>query len=456
MVDEAALLQALDRGHLGGVALDVFETEPLPEDSPLWAYERVLVTPHNAYASDRVADRLHALVLRNLQGLRRPEERVMSETRPRFALISPKNRTVYNFRGELVTQLASRGFDPVVTGPNRLDVDRIEALGARFHEIPLLKDRISARADMAYLWRLWRFFRRERPEVALAYTVKPVVYGAIAARLARVPRVVVMITGAGYVFSAQTRKAVLLRRIVGMLYRVAFACADVVIFQNPDDRDQFVGAGLVALDKTRLVNGSGVDVTTFSPAPLPATTTFFMLARILRSKGVEEYLAAARRVKREFPECRFVLLGALEGQADSLGSDFLAPYVDEGTVEYFGETDDVAAYYAQCSVFVLPSYREGTPRTVLEAMAMGRPVITTDAPGCRQTVEHGVNGFLVPVRDADALADRMSWFLHNPDAVTSMGAESRRICLERFDVVQVNREMIKHLGVDDHRPFGRR
>lgn len=373
----------------------------------------------------------------------------MSAVKPRFALISPKNRTVYNFRGELLRAVAERGYEPVVTGPNTLEVERIEALGARFCEIPLQKDRISARSDVQYFLRLRRFFARERPEVVLAYTVKPVVYGAIAAKMARVPRIVVMITGAGYAFAAQSRRAAVLRHLIMTLYRVAFACADVVVFQNEDDRREFLDARLLTERKTRLVNGSGVDVHRFVPADQPSTPTFFMLARILRSKGIEEYLSAAKSVKGQFPHVRFMLLGALEGQADSLDESFLAPYIDDGTVEYYGETDDVASFFSQCSVFVLPSYREGTPRTVLEAMAMARPIITTDAPGCRQTVDDGVNGFLVPVRDAVALAERMRWFVQHPDAVDQMGSESRRLCVERFDVAQVNREMIEHLGVHD-------
>lgn len=364
-----------------------------------------------------------------------------------FVLVAPKNRTVYNFRGELVSEISSRGYDVVVTGPTMDDVDRIEGLGARFVRIPMDKSGFSIRSDLSYLTRLWRLFRAEKPEVILGYTAKPVIYGAIAAKAAGVPRIAVMVTGAGYAFTAEGLKARLVRAIVSTLYRIAFACADVVIFQNPDDRQEFVDARLVRRSKTGLVNGSGVNLDKFAPSPLPERLTFFMLARILRSKGVMEYLAAARLIKQRHPEVRFTLLGAIENQPDSLTYADIEPFVDDGTVEYHGETPDVASYFRQSSVFVLPSYREGTPRTVLEATAMARPVITSDAPGCRQTVVEGRSGFLVPVGDVEALADRMEWFVNNPDRVSPMGAESRTICAERFDVRKVNAEMFEFLGL---------
>lgn len=369
----------------------------------------------------------------------------MNPRSPRFVLVSPKNRTVYNFRGDLLREVAKAGCEAVVTGPNQVDADRIEALGARFCEIPLAKDGINPREDLSYLFRLWRLFRSERPKVVLGYTVKPVVYGSIAAKLAGVPHVTVMVTGLGYTFTATTRKARILREVVKMLYRVALLCADTVIFQNPDDRDEFVAARLVAARKTRIVNGSGVNLARYPASTTPTILTFFMLARVLRSKGIQEYLEAARKVKAEFPEVRFMLLGAVEEQADSLGHDFLEPYLRDGTVEHFGETHDVAHFYRQCSVFVLPSYREGTPRTVLEAMSMARPVITTDVPGCRQTVVEGVNGFLVPPRDVEALAERMAWFARHPESIASMGQASRELCAEKFDVAKVNADMMRHL-----------
>ena len=359
-----------------------------------------------------------------------------------FLLISPKNRTVYNFRGDLIREIKKREYEVWVTGPNRILVDEVEALGVRFVEIPMKKNGINPVADLQYLWRLWQLMRRIHPDVTLGYTIKPVIYGAIAARMAGVKNVNSMVTGAGYLFTADTVKAKILRWVGIMLYRIGFACAEHVIFQNHDDLTEFTSTGMVRLQKCHVVNGSGVNMEHFTLVPLPKQMTFFMLSRALFSKGVREYLAAARIVKKKFPTVRFMYLGAVETMPDALSQAEVQNYVDDGTIDYYGETTDVRAYTAQCSVYVLPSYREGTPRTVLEAMAMGRAIITTDTQGCRETVRVGVNGFLVPVKDIDALAERMEWFIHHPDAVETMGRASRDYCTEKFDVVKVNQQMI--------------
>jgi len=165
------------------------------------------------------------------------------------------------------------------------------------------------------------------------------------------------------------------------------------------------------------------------------------------SKGIREYLTAAEKVKKKYPEVRFMLLGAVENIQDSLKTEDLKPYIENGIIDYYGETGDVSAYYKQCSVYVLPSYREGTPRTVLEAMAMGRPVITTDAPGCRETVKENYNGFLVPVKNSDLLAERMEWFINNRERIPEMGKNSYDLCLEKFDVKKVNQKMMDYMKI---------
>ena len=256
-----------------------------------------------------------------------------------------------------------------------------------------------------------------------------------------------MVTGVGYAFTSKTCKARLIRIVLSALYRIAFLCADLVVFQNRDDREQFLKGKLVREHKCRTVNGSGVNMEKFPVAPYPEQMTFFMLSRIMYSKGIREYLQACEIVKAKHPEVRCMLLGACEGIQDSISEDDLKSYVDRGIIEHSGETDKVADYYAQCSVYVLPSYREGTPRTVLEAMSMGRAVITTDAPGCRETVIDGVNGYLVPIQDAKAVADRMVRFIENPELVESMGRKSLEYCRQKFDVCKVNEDMCGYLKV---------
>ncbi len=362
----------------------------------------------------------------------------------KFILISPKNRTVYNFRGDLIKEIINKGYDVIVTGPDKTDVDKIEALGARFVEIPMNKNGTSILGDVKYCKRLYKLFKTEKPDITLGYTVKPVVYGAIAAKLASVKNINSMVTGGGYTFTAKTFKARVLGFIVRFLYRIGFSKANNVIFQNPDDLDEFCNRKLVKRKKCHVVNGSGVNTAHFLPVEYPIQTTFFMLSRLLKSKGVAEYLEAARIVKEKYPETRFCLLGKYEtNMQDALSKDYVEQFIFDGIIERFEETSDVRPYYADCSVYVLPSYREGTPRTVLEAMAMGRPVITTDAVGCRQTVRDGKNGFLVPVGDSNKLAEAMIKFVENPELIKTMGEESVKYCCEKFDVNKVNSDMLK-------------
>ena len=235
---------------------------------------------------------------------------------------------------------------------------------------------------------------------------------------------------------------------MSVLYKKALNCADTVIFQNPDDREQFVSSGLVKSEKCRVVNGSGVNTNRFFVADYPDKITFFMLSRVMYSKGIREYLRACELVKEKHPEVRFMLLGACENIQDSLSKEDLAPYVEKGIIEHFGETDRVEDYYKQCSVYVLPSYREGTPRTVLEAMSMGRAIITTDAPGCRETVIDGKTGFLVPVKNAEAVAEKMTEFIENPELIKTLGASSAEYAREKFSVDKVNDDMCCHLNIE--------
>ncbi len=362
-------------------------------------------------------------------------------------VVSPKNRTVYNFRGDLIKEIIAQGHSVTVTGPNQIDVDKIKALGAEFVEIPMKKNGINPLEDLKYQKALTNLFKQEKPDVVFGYTSKPVIYGSMAAKKAGVGHIVAMVTGAGYAFTAQTAKAKLIKAVMSFLYKRAFKCADVAIFQNSDDLKQFTESKLVRAQKCRVVNGSGVNMEKFVLSAYPERLTFFMLSRVMYSKGIREYLEACTLLKQKYPQARCMLLGACEDIQDSIKQEDLQPYIDKGIIEHFGETDRVADYYQQCSVYVLPSYREGTPRTVLEAMAMGRAIITTDAPGCRETVVDGENGFLVPVQDGRAVFEKMEMFVKNPSLVEAMGKASYAYCKEKFDVKKVNEDMRKYLNI---------
>ena len=366
----------------------------------------------------------------------------------KFILVSPKNRTVYNFRGDLVKEIIDKGYEVVVTGPDTADVDKITALGAKFVEIPMNKTGTSITGDLRYCKALTELFKTEKPDCVLGYTVKPVVYGSIAAKRAKVKSVNGMITGGGYAFTATSLKAKVIGIIVRTLYKIGLGKADNVIFQNKDDLEEFTSKGLVRKDKCHVVNGSGVNTEHFKPAPYPETPAFFMLSRLLKSKGVGEYLEAAKITKEKYPAARFYLLGKYETEMqDAIPKEEIEKYIKDGTVERFDETSDVRPYYEKCSVYVLPSYREGTPRTVLEAMSMARPIITTDTQGCRETVEDGKNGFLVPVKDTKILAEKMTYFIENAEAVETMGKCSRKIAQEKYEVGRVNADMIKIMNL---------
>ncbi|MBQ5994444.1 MAG: glycosyltransferase family 4 protein [Clostridia bacterium] len=366
----------------------------------------------------------------------------------KFILISPKNRTVYNFRGDLVKEIISKGYEVVVTGPDSTDVEKITALGARFEEIPMNKTGTSITGDLKYCKRLYELFKAEKPDAVLSYTVKPVVYGSIAAKRAGVKNINGMITGGGYAFTATSLKARVIGIIVRTLYKIGLGKADNVIFQNKDDLEEFCSSGLVKKTKCHVVNGSGVNTAHFTPEPYPENVSFFMLSRLLKSKGVGEYLEAAKLTKQKHPEAEFYLLGKYETEMqDAIKKEDIEKYISEGVVERFEETSDVRPYYKKCSVYVLPSYREGTPRTVLEAMSAARPVITTDTQGCRETVTDGVNGFLVTVKDAEAVSEKMLYFIEHPEKISEMGKQSRRIAEEKYEVGRVNADMLKIMNL---------
>lgn len=354
------------------------------------------------------------------------------------------------FRGALLDALVTEGLSVCAAAPQVEDNQELEdyfnARGIQLHRIPLQRTGLNPVRDISTCFALYSLMRREQPDVMLGYTVKPVIYGVLAAWLAGVPHRFALITGLGYAFTNGRNGLVIY--IVRLLYRFALARAEKVFFQNPDDEALFRDLGILpASVPSVVVNGSGIDLAQFSPAPLPEKLVFLLVARLLGDKGVREYVAAARQVKAKFPGAIFRLVGWIDENPDAIRQEELDAWVDEGVVEYLGRLADVRPAIAGSMVYVLPSYREGTPRTVLEAMAMGRAVITTDAPGCRETVRNGFNGFLVPVRDPQALAEAMLHFAEEPGLATRMGCCAREIAEERYDVHRVNEVMLREMGI---------
>ena len=370
----------------------------------------------------------------------------------RFLLIAGFADSLLGFRGPLIAALQAQGLQVHVAAPG-LAVGsaaraQLQAQGLTVHDIPLHRTGQNPLADLRSLWALWRLMRRVRPQYVLGYTIKPVIYGSLAAWLAGVPRRFALITGLGYAFQ-DTGSRGGLRALVQRLYALALARVQVVFFQNPDNQQLFAQRGLLAPGVASVVvNGSGVEVDRFSVQPLPAGGPHFLLiARLLGDKGVREYAAAARQVRARHPQARFALVGWIDENPDAITQAELDAWVAEGAVDYLGRLADVRPAIAACSVYVLPSYHEGTPRTVLEALAMGRAVITTDAPGCRETVVDGDNGLLVPVKSVDALAQAMQRFVDDPGLAPRMGARSRAMAEDRYDVHKVNAVMLRAMGL---------
>ena len=372
----------------------------------------------------------------------------------KILIIAGHAGSLINFRGELIADMLLSGSEVSVMAPG-LDSDLkilnyLQSLGVICNVLPLSRAGLNPVKDIISLFELHSLINKSNPDVLLAYTIKPVIYGLLAARFNHVPRRYALITGLGYAFTGEASgKRAVVQWFARKLYRQALKSASLVFFQNPDDQQVFKTLGLLSKDNASLVvNGSGVDLDAFPLVPLVTDKPVFMLiARLLGDKGVREYVQAAKRLRASHTESRFLLVGGLDTNPDGISQGELNEWIRDKVIEYLGHLDDVKPAIAQASVYVLPSYREGTPRSVLEAMAMGRPIITTDAPGCRETVIDGENGFLVPVKSVDALVTAMQCFIDQPDLIEPMGKRSRQIAEDKYDVHKVNAVMLKAMGI---------
>ena len=362
----------------------------------------------------------------------------------KIILVSRCAWTLYNFRSGLIRHLADKEKQQVIGAGAGGDgyEGKVEALGIPFVPLPVDKRGVNPRSDLKLLWALIQFYRRERPDSVHHFTIKPVIYGSLAAKLCGVPRIVNTVTGLGYVFTGN--RSSLLLRVVRLQYRCALACAHTVFFQNKEDLAAFVTQRLVRADKARLLAGSGVDTGHFAPNRSPASPeqseklVFLMPARLLRDKGIYEFVEAARAVKAEYPDTRFQLMGTRDERNPTVVSATqLADWQASGVIEYLGHVDDVRLPLSEADVVVLPSYREGLPRSLLEAAAMAKPLITTDTVGCHDVVMDGVNGLLVPIQDHISLALAMRRMIENPVMRREMGAAGREKVVHEFNEASV-------------------
>lgn len=356
------------------------------------------------------------------------------------------------FRGPLLAAMVERGHTVTAFAGDGTPAirDALARLGVTFEDLAIERAGTDASADLRTTAFLTRRLRELRPDVVLAYTLKPVIYGNVAARLAGVPRRHAMLTGLGYAFLGQDRwRRRALRRAIATACRLALAGADGLFLQNPDDlRDLGAARALPPRLPTTIVRGSGVDLAAWPVAPLPpGPPVFVFVGRLLREKGILDYVEMARRVRAVRPDVRFQAIGWIDANPASVRRADVDAWVADGTIEYLGEVPDVRPYLAQAHVLVLPSYREGTPRSVLEAMSMGRPVIVTDVPGCRETIVHGEHGLVVPARDPAALAEAAAVLLADPAAIPEMGTRARARIEQLYDARKIAATMLETMGL---------
>lgn len=385
------------------------------------------------------------------------DRNVVTKTMPaRVLIVAGLDRSLLIFRGPLLRAMVAAGHEVIAAAPMEdPEVARqLAEWGIRFFPLPLERAGLNPLRDWQTRRSLEALFRREQPSVVLLYTIKPVIHGLAAAKKSGVPNAYALITGLGAAFHTPGLKGRLLAFLASLLYRRAFRHCRRVIVQNPDIAAFFLKSGIVRSQaQLAIVLGSGVDTKVFAARAIPAgAPVFLLLGRMLRDKGIMEYVAAARRVRETLPSARFLLVGDTDSNPASLSVHWLAALNREGVVEYRPGVKDVRPLLAECTCYVLPSYHEGLPRTILEAMSTGRPIITTDVLGCRETildagpadserVRAGRNGLLVPHRQEVPLAIAMLRMARDPLLAAEMARESRAIAEKRFDVGRINGQM---------------
>jgi len=323
-------------------------------------------------------------------------------------------------------------------------------IGVNFIPLKLDRNGVNPFYDLMILIQLIRILAHHRPDIVLNYTIKPMMYGSIAAGMMGVRTIASFVTGLGFVFRQDSRKARLLRFFVKKFLKLAIHFNSKVFFQNPDDKSEYLNHSLLSNErKAILTNGSGVNLKnfTFNIKSKKNTIEFLFVGRLLRDKGIKEFIASANEISSIFPNARFTIVGAFDSNPEAISPKEMDRVTRNSIVKYAGTTDDVNSFIKKCDIFVLPSYHEGTPRAVLEAMSVGRAIITTDAPGCRETTIDGYNGYLVKPKDVKSLSFAMKQLLENESIIPVMGRNSRKLAEKKYDVTNVVKLIMKELNL---------
>lgn len=374
----------------------------------------------------------------------------------KIILIGTVASSFYGFRADLICTLLKKGHQvyAFTSEYTAEDLKKIEKLGATPITYTLNRGGLNPLADIVATYRLSKKIKTINPDLVFSYFSKPVIFGTLAAKLAQVPRVIGMLEGLGYTFTEQpeglSKKTQLIKKIQVFLYKIALPQLDQIIFLNPDDPKDLIERYAINVKNIEVLGGIGLNLDHYKYSEnFNSNISFIFIARLLAEKGIHDYIKAAKIVKEKYPSVKFTVLGAIDKEAlGSLKEEELESLVKTNIIEYPGHVSNVSEWIENSSVFVLPSYyREGVPRSTQEAMAIGRAVITTDVPGCRETVVDGINGFLVPKWDPEALAKKMIYFIEHPEQARLMGAESYKIAVEKFDAEKVNQRLVNILGL---------
>jgi len=360
-----------------------------------------------------------------------------NNTKKKIVLVCVTSNTVVGFRRDLILKLKDQ-FQVTAIAFDKDHEKEIKDLGVDFYCVGGSHRSLNPFKVFALKRKYYKIIKTVNPDVVFTFMLKPNIFGTLAAKKAGVKKIFSMVEGAGDAFTYDTFKWRLIRKYVTKKYRKAFNIANKVVFLNQDDKKQFINEKIVVEDKTEIINGIGVNLETFEYKPIKNDAHFIMVARLNVAKGIYEYLRAAESVKQKYPNATFDLLGA-EG---NVSKEDIKGYVEKGIVNYLGVTSDVRPYLENCTAFVLPSYREGLPMSVIEAESVGRPVITTRTNGCIDCVKDGYNGYLVNVKEVSSIAEKMIYFIENPEKAIEMGKNSRAYAEENFDQKVINQKML--------------
>lgn len=374
----------------------------------------------------------------------------------KIILIGTVASSFLGFRSDLIKEIVARGHYvyAFTSEYNKDELKKIENLGAIPVTYELSRSGLNPILDIKATHSLAKKIRSIAPDLVFSYFSKPVIFGTLAAKLAKVPKVIGMLEGLGYTFTEQpqgmSKRTQIIKRFQVLLYKIALPQLDEIIFLNPDDPNDLLTVNDIKVKGSSVLGGIGLNLKEYSYSDqYPVNITFIFIARLLAEKGIHDYISAARIVKSKYPKTKFIVLGTIDKEAlGALTEKELERLVEENIVEYPGHVSNVSEWIAKSSVFVLPSYyREGVPRSTQEAMAIGRPIITTDVPGCRETVIDGLNGFLVEKWNPQALSEKMIYFIDHPNQIKRMGYESYKLAQEKFDADKVNQRLLKLMGL---------